>query len=523
MSNLDIDNIQMHQNEPKSRKGMSGFLSVPSVGMRLAPETLILELFRDSFYRIDRKRQTKNAELEPDQRNDENLHLYTQAEQAVIASLRGRRKQTKRMKNQVYYAPAYPTLAKDSWLSHKRERIIVRLLFQGALSQHLWSKGESVSGKREEQAVLVDTMLDAFIGSQVQNNHSTRPKDILGAAISDRITAGLDMDVAREILLQNTDPSSTVFHTDKDEFASRIAQDFIAVCKLESKISRTLWIKIIMSFLRFSLPMWLLGHMQITCLVHGWLLDSMTNGIVPDEDHLAEKILARNQQILKPTLTPSRELFNRIGEYVRCRVETNVLLYFLEQIDPTSFENKKITLTLKNSSSIPLAEALLKARDCMPDIVKDPIYQGSPNLQTFLSRISERFRAWRDPLNKGQGKNIDEFLRVLYKAETGDEAGGHLLIRKGWGIESGFRVFPGKFLLQIVCFLAAKAKQNETKGIAGGGKVVLEDIEHHFAQYGISFSQAADARPMLMQELQALGLLAGSPDAGNSVAVINPF
>ena len=40
---------------------------------------------------------------------------------------------------------------------------------------------------------------------------------------------------------------------------------------------------------------------------------------------------------------------------------------------------------------------------------------------------------------------------------------------------------------------------------------------------GIDFSYAADARPLLMQEMQAMGLLAGSPDAGSSVAVSCPY
>jgi hypothetical protein len=53
--------------------------------------------------------------------------------------------------------------------------------------------------------------------------------------------------------------------------------------------------------------------------------------------------------------------------------------------------------------------------------------------------------------------------------------------------------------------------------------LVLQDVEDHFSQYGIDFSTAADARPLLMNELQAMGLLRGSPDAGSSVAVANPY
>jgi hypothetical protein len=48
-------------------------------------------------------------------------------------------------------------------------------------------------------------------------------------------------------------------------------------------------------------------------------------------------------------------------------------------------------------------------------------------------------------------------------------------------------------------------------------------VEDHFGQYGIDFTMAVDARPLLMKELQAMGLLSGSPDAGSSVAVTCPY
>ena len=51
----------------------------------------------------------------------------------------------------------------------------------------------------------------------------------------------------------------------------------------------------------------------------------------------------------------------------------------------------------------------------------------------------------------------------------------------------------------------------------------LEDIEKHFEKYGIDFGKANDARPTLINQLKAMGLLSGSPDAGGSVAVICPY
>jgi hypothetical protein len=170
-------------------------------------------------------------------------------------------------------------------------------------------------------------------------------------------------------------------------------------------------------------------------------------------------------------------------------------------------------------------ELLLIARDAAIDMKSSDWYKKvteSDRFQDFLTREAEQHAAWRDPLNKGQGKNIDEFFRVLYRDNQGDEAGGYLLVPEGRGRTRGFRVFPGQVLLKTITFLSAHGKQTNSPA-RGGGKLVLEDVENHFKQYGIDFSCAADARPLLMRELQAMGLLTGSPDAGSSVAVACPY
>jgi hypothetical protein len=133
MPKISLEKIDNNQNEPKMRTGAKGFLAIPSVGMRLSPEVLVLELFRDTFFaNRASQEQLQTRELQPNLRNDDSELIFTAAERAVISSLRGRRKQTKRSREEPYYAPAYPMLVRDSWLSKKRERVITRLLFEGA-------------------------------------------------------------------------------------------------------------------------------------------------------------------------------------------------------------------------------------------------------------------------------------------------------------------------------------------------------------------------------------------------------
>jgi hypothetical protein len=63
----------------------------------------------------------------------------------------------------------------------------------------------------------------------------------------------------------------------------------------------------------------------------------------------------------------------------------------------------------------------------------------------------------------------------------------------------------------------------ELKTRKSNDRLVLSDVENHFREYGIEFGMTAGASPKLISELQGLGLLVGSPDAGDSVSVKNPF
>lgn len=519
MIDLNISAKDQFQNEPKMRKGAQGFLTVPSVGMRLAPEVLVLELYRDIFYTVDEDEQSQTRELAPDLRSEDNAPVFTLAQRAVISAFRGRRKQTKRSSEDPFYAPAYPGLARHAWLSRKRERVIVRLLFQGAFCQHLWSRGELVE-KQQEQRKAVDAVVEALLGTPKAIGGGSHP-DILAAVLREP-NQGIDAEGAKDTLAGMTQRSSTVFDADHDDLADRIVADFLALCALERTLPRLLWLRVLMTYLRLALPMWLLAHMRITCLVHDWLVRALDGQDCPDQRVVEASLAGRNRNLVRPTLTPTREIFARIAQYIRCRVELNVLLNCVEKLQP-AFQGKEITTRREGASYIRLVDLFPLARAAGDLLRAAPYSELASGAQVFLSRRSEAFRAWRDPLNKGQGKNIDEFLRVLYRAERGDEAGGYLLIREGRGESTGFRVFPGQLLLQTVAFLAAKAKQQEQPAAQGGGKLVLEDIEKHFSCYGIDFSQAADARPQLMMEFQALGLLAGSPDAGSSVAVACPY
>ena len=79
---------------------------------------------------------------------------------------------------------------------------------------------------------------------------------------------------------------------------------------------------------------------------------------------------------------------------------------------------------------------------------------ASQTLRRWLTREAEKYPAWRSPRTRGQGKNIDEFIRVLYRS-TDDDSGSGLLIRCP---RTTTKIVPGHRLLQLFAFLAARYK-----------------------------------------------------------------
>lgn len=521
-------------NEPKIHPLVrNSFVFAPTAGMRLAPEILVLELMREIFFKNFSEKR-KAEDLDPDKTDDEHNYNMIEAERAVLYALCGRRKKAKSSSTRAFFAPAYPSLARSAWLRKNEARVVSNFLLGGPIAQHLWHKGEDVQQKQIEQNEIAQEIRDALLGAHSyfgKASDEPRGKELLSVALGkDAFSNSFgesDEDSVKR-LVKKTCWSASVMRIEKDdELSCCITHDTRALMRLERRIPRLQWLQVFMAFLRTSLPVWLLAQMRITSLLHGWILDAVEKKTILSTETISKGIAERNKSLLRPTVTATRELFERIESYMKHRIELNIFLYCIEQVQPEhQLEKKKLAVEVtKEGDRLGIYDLLKIACESASDIKGTEYFNSVANdlsIATFLTREGERFSAWRNPLKHGQGKNIDEFFRVLYKAETGDELGGYLLTPEGRGSTRGFRVFPGQLLLKTVAFLAAEYKDSSC-GDGGSGKLVLQDVEDHFARYGVDFSIAASVRPLLMQQLQTMGLLTGSPDAGSSVAVARPY
>jgi hypothetical protein len=166
MSPASLDLYPKFEHEPKVHPLIrTSFVFVPTAGMRVAPEVLVLELMRETFFPSHFGEPSVTRNLNPDELDETRHHCYSDRERAVLHALRGRRKQTKNTRDDSFFAPAYPQLAERAWLGKKRERVLNNFLLSGPVAQYLWDKGAEAEEGKRRQRELVERLWRALLGS----------------------------------------------------------------------------------------------------------------------------------------------------------------------------------------------------------------------------------------------------------------------------------------------------------------------------------------------------------------------
>jgi len=498
---------------------VDSFVFIPSAGMRLAPELLLIELYREVFYK-ERYGSAYNSEFKLDESDSA---LYNEREIIVLSILMGRRKKTNNTKNTAnFYAPAYPELARNVWFGKKRERVVNSFYLCGPLAQY-FSNHRDVS--------VLDDFVKKYVRALLGNNSMNSDSEV-----AELLSLILNQDKDKEDELQESGEqilaeklkgkNRAIDNFGDDVLSNQIYHDTLALMALEKDLPRMQWIQVYMTFLRFILPIWLMSQMNITKIIHHELFAIFSEKKSHNFEEIDKQFHARNENLLHPSITPTREIFEITEQYMKNRIELNIMLYLLTALNPEELSpDKSLTYNKNGSGCIPLSKLFDIAQNSVNRIDEVKWFSSDTELdfEKKLIRKAEAHSGWVNPLQKGQGKNIDEFFRVLYQDLEGDEQGGSLLEPNNMRASArGFRVFPGQLLLKTIVFLASREKR-ENGLVQGGGLLVLEDVENHFQKYGIDFGYATEARPELLNNLSALGLLKGSPDAGSSAAVVCPF
>ena len=494
------------KNEPKLPPclGSNSLVFAPTTGMRLAPEVLVFELFRELGYGDSRNAdETKAREFS----DVINAPFLSEGERLLLSTCRGRQKKARGGRGDFFYAPPYLGLSRHAWLRKRTDRTM-RDYFLGGPLAHQEALG-NLDKNLVVQAILGNRSAPAV--------RESRGKEILSLLALEECTDPLPNNVLEYLETAVSDARSTPLTSGphRDPLAAILSEDFLELCRLEGRIARREWLFFLIAFLRVATSMWLLAHLRITIMVRDWVLSAALGGEIPSVDEMLSAISQRYEGLLHPSSSPTREVFEHVETYMRARVELRLLVREIETMNSERFraatgEAKTLSLTQQGAGFITLGALLDLARICDWSTV----LQGKAPRQ-WLTREAEKYPAWCTPRTRGQGKNIDEFIRVLYRSAD-DDSGSGLLIRCPG---TTTKIVPGHRLLQLFAFLAERAKSRSMG--RQRGKLVLRDIEEHLYGYGIDFRSSSFGRPLLMEKLIEGGILAGSPDAGESAEVLD--
>ena len=496
------------ENEPALPEclGSKSLVFAPTAGMRLAPEVLVFELFRELGYGDSRKANEIRAQEFSDIVDTPSL---PKAEHLLLATCRGRQKKTRGKRREFFYAPPYLGLSRHAWLRRRTDRTMRDYFLGGPLAHR-----EALGGFDKD--LVVRALLGHRSAPLVEES---RGKEILSLlALEERAdppSSTVLGYLAKAVSVVRSAPLALGRHA--DPMASILSQDFLELCRLESKIARREWLYFLIAFLRVATTMWMLAHLRITTMVRDWVLSAALKKALPGVDEMLSEICKRHEGVLHPSSSPTREVFEHVENYMRARVELRLLIREINAMNAERFtgasgEVKALSLDRRGADFITLEDLLVLAQNSDWSTVVN-----GHTLRQWLTRKAEKYPAWRSPRTRGQGKNIDEFIRVLYRSAD-DDSGSGLLIRCSYPATTT-KIVPGHRLLQLFAFLAARAKL-QSRG-RERGKLLLRDVERHLYDYGIDFRSSSFGRPLLIEKLMEGGFLVGSPDAGESAEVLN--
>lgn len=491
----------------------------PTVGNRPSPEGLLQELFREVFFKHGEENGSKSLELSSGESDEEAALLY---------ALCGRRKANKRKDapSEFFVAPAYPALARHAWSAKNRERLLRDCLFGGALAQYYRGSSDSaITTKKEKQLENTCRKITlALRGHHSASADSRKNKEILSAPIRNN---SFDPEIDNQECEDRI--SDSVWEKDnrlfcqkggdgqEDPLARRIHDDFVTLCELEEFLPRLQWLQLILGFLRFALPMWVLARMRSTEILNESLKSALNSDAPKSEQSLLELISNRHTKLIPLPSTSIKLIDHKVSSYVKARIEASLILDLLEDKKISELQGRKLVIRRpapnKTEDEVDLPSVL---QDINTWLTKHP----NDDLRTQVWRSAEKVKAFRDPVKtRGVGQQLHYFLRGLRKASAGDSGQGYLLTPVGTGKES--IVFPGPLLIRTISILAERAIAKE-RGTEKKGVLLVSDLEKHFSEYGIDFHSWEGARPKLLRRLEEMSLLNGSPDAGASAQVRVP-
>ena len=505
--------------EPEVHKIIQGssIFWVPTLAMRSQPEVILMEFMR--FFTYGTKPNGKTGHY-PAQLLDPDRGDYNDKEKFVINSLRGRQKGKKKKNSppEFFYAPAYPRLTKQTWIRGGDPEIINGFIMKGVLSHYLRSMRKDKE-RSKSISEIAENIIQALCGKKEKPEIFSLCLDEIGLPVKD-----LQKNI--ETKLKNLVEETQLFPTGQENPLYEVAsKDFQVLLKLEPFLPRQHWISMLMCYLRYIVPIWCLSQTRNTIQLLNWVLATL-EGETPTQEEINEGIFSSTSKLLPVTLNPSRIVHEHVESYMKSRVQLTCIFNSLIEegcFSEEYFSSRPLVVSPEDKNGVLLVNFLNELASKREEyknkiILKMDSDSGQNIFERYSIRLCEKWNAWLNPLKNGQGVNMIEVMDMLRSSGDMDERGNYLI--EGVYIPYlMFRVCPGPMALQVFTLWAHIKKR-----LSGShGKLTLSDLIKHFGYYGIDFQDQSDGLVVLMDRMKKLGLLRGSPDAGTSAEIENPY
>ena len=299
--------------------------------------------------------------------------------------------------------------------------------------------------------------------------------------------------------------------------AEAFAQDLGELLKLKPFLTRRQWCALLESLLRLGLS----SHVLWTCKLNSvaWRnsLEVLGGSDPPGEDEIERQLWAghlNHGAFLDGGQNADTYFKRQVELYATARLGLNLLLHALEDahVSWTRFDQDNRGLPAAKQISSLLDHLSNVSSRLPPDPQSWVMFQLGEVLDAESSKVSGR---------SGSPKNLYEFLvHTLRRRPSRDPAlnehdQGYLLAKLPGPSNAPWVVRPGPVLLMALCY--------STCNSMGRAPATIQHLATRFSFYGIRLSTGDLQDGVVANDLEDLGVLVDSPDAGGGRLVLNPF
>jgi len=300
--------------------------------------------------------------------------------------------------------------------------------------------------------------------------------------------------------------------------AEVFARDLREVLGLKGSLTRRQWCALMESVLRLGLPTHVLWVCRTTGLVWRHVLDVLGGSSPPTAHELESELwnahLGRGA-FLDGGQSADPYLRRQVEAYTIARLGFNLLLSMLgDHGTPWQWPQ-----AVAGSTGRPAAEQLSFFLEALVPLRNQLGRDPKRRVLAQLGRVLDE-QASRVSGSSGPPKNLYEFLSYTLRRRLSLEPAfrehdqGYLLEKTG-PRSAPWVVRPGPVLLMAMCFATCRSIR--------GAPATLQDLAVRFSSYGVRLSAGDLQESVVASDLEALGILVDSPDAGGGRLVLNPF